>query len=179
MSGLYGKGSLPIEDADTKLFSNPNAVAKRMNIDMTKVQNKAQEKSLQGLEKAGFNLEKCPDESGLWIKHLTRGGSYYLDFGSSQLIVDRKIKVKQECEILEVLPNGLLFSDRRTLEADEIVFATGYLNMRIQYRKIFGEEVVDRVKDVWGFDKESEIKSVWCKTGHPGLWFMGGKFGSL
>jgi hypothetical protein len=174
MSGLYGEGGPPTEDADTLFFSIPNAVAKRMNIDTTKVQNKTDERLLQGLEKAGFKTDKGPDESGLWIKYLTRGGGYYLDVGCSQLIADGKIKVKQGCEVTEVLPNGLLFSDGKVLEADEIVFATGYLNMRTQCRKIFGDEVADQVKDVWGFDEEGEIRTMWRKTGHPGFWFMGG-----
>lgn len=174
MAGLYGEGAPPTDDADMKFFSIPNAVQKRMNIDITKVQNKTDEKILQGLEKAGFKLDKGPDESGLWIKYLTRGGGYYLDVGCSQLIADGKIKVKQGSEIKEVLPNGLLFSDGEILEANEIVFATGYLNMRTQCRKIFGDEVADKVKDVWGFDEEGEIRTMWRKTGHPGFWFMGG-----
>lgn len=154
--------------------SIPNQVAKRMNIAMTQRQNKTDEKLLQGLEKAGFKLDKGPEGSGLWIKYLQRGGGYYLDVGCSQLIIDGKIKVKQGQEITEVLPTGLKFSDGEILEADEIVFATGYLNMRTQCRKIFGDEVADKVKDVWGFDEEGEIRTMWRKTGHPGFWFMGG-----
>jgi len=136
MAGLYGEDGPPTEDADMKFFSIPNAVQKRVNIDLTKVQNKTDEKILQGLEKAGFKLDKGPDESGLWIKYLTRGGGYYLDVGCSQLIADGK--------------------------------------MRTQCRKIFGDEVADKVKDVWGFDEEGEIRTMWRKTGHPGFWFMGG-----
>jgi hypothetical protein len=174
MSALYGEDGPPTHDADTIFHSIPNPVAKRMNIDTTRVQNKTDEKMLQGLEKAGFKLDKGPDDAGLWIKYLQRGGGYYLDVGCSQLIVDGKIKVKQGCEISEVLPNGLLFSDGQTIEADEIVFATGYLNMRTQCRQIFGDDIADRVKDVWGFDEEGEVRTMWRKTGHPGFWFMGG-----
>lgn len=46
--------------------------------------------------------------------------------------------------------------------------------MRTQCRSIFGDEVADRVKDVWGFDEEGEIRTMWRKSGHPGFWFMGG-----
>jgi hypothetical protein len=174
MSALYGEDGPPTHDADTIFHSIPNPVAKRMNIDTTRVQNKTDEKMLQGLEEAGFKLDKGPDDAGLWIKYLQRGGGYYLDVGCSQLIVDGKIKVKQGCEISEVLPNGLLFSDGQIIEADEIVFATGYLNMRTQCRQIFGDDIADRVKDVWGFDEEGEVRTMWRKTGHPGFWFMGG-----
>ena len=176
MAPLYGEDGPPTDDADMIFHSIPNPVAKRMNIDLTKVQNKTDEKTLQGLEKAGFKLDKGPDDSGLWIKYLQRGGGYYLDVGCSQLIVDGKIKVKQGIEITEVVPGGLKFADGETLEADEIIFATGYLNMRTQCRKIFGDEVADKVKDVWGFDEEGESRTLWRKTGHPGFWFMGGRY---
>lgn len=44
-------------------------------------------------------------------------------------------------------------------------------------RKIFGDETADRVKDVWGFDEEGELRTIWRRTGHEGLWFMGGNLG--
>lgn len=80
------------------------------------------------------------------MKYFQRGGGYYIDVGASQLIVDGKIKVKQGQEITEVKPHGLLFADGTELPADEIVFATGYENMRGTARKIFGDELADRVK---------------------------------
>ena len=80
------------------------------------------------------------------MKYFQRGGGYYIDVGASQLIADGKIKVKQGQEITEVNPHGLLFADGTELPADEIVFATGYENMRGTARKIFGNELADRVK---------------------------------
>jgi hypothetical protein len=46
--------------------------------------------------------------------------------------------------------------------------------MRTQARNIFGNELADQVKDVWGFDEEGEVRTMWRKTGHPGFWFFGG-----
>lgn len=174
LAPLYSEGSPPTLEADMLFHSESNQVTKRLNIHETQLMNKADEKLLQGLEKAGFKLDKGPDDSGLWIKYLQRGGGYYIDVGCSQLIIDGKIKVKQGQEIAEVLPQGLKFSDGEVLEADEIIFATGYLNMRTQCRKIFGDDIADRVKDVWGFDEEGELRTMWRRTGHPGYWFMGG-----
>ena len=75
---------------------------------------------------------------------------------------------------MEVKPHGLLFADGSELEADEIIFATGYENMRGTARKIFGDEIADSIKDVWGFDEEGELRTMWRRTGHPGFWFFGG-----
>lgn len=79
------------------------------------------------------------------MKYFQRGGGYYIDVGCSQLIIDGKIKVKQGQEIEEVKPHGLLFADGAELPADEIVFATGYENMRGTAGKIFGPELAERV----------------------------------
>ena len=62
-------------------------------------------------------------------------------------------------EITEVKPHGLVFADGSELEASEIVFATGYENMRGTARKIFGDEIADQLKDVWGFDEEGELRT--------------------
>lgn len=174
MAGLYGEGSPPTEEADITFHSVPNPVRKRLNITETKQMNKEDEKTLQGLEKVGFKLDKGPNESGLWMKYLHRGGGYYIDVGCSQLIIDGKIKIKQGKSVTEVTERGVKLEDGEELEADEVIFATGYLNMRTQCRKIFGDKVADRVNDVWGFDEEGELRTIWRQSGHPGFWFMGG-----
>ena len=153
-----------------------------MQIDFT-VQNTARDAPLlEGLQKAGFALDAGPASSGLWLKYFQRGGGYTAaqqvarrEFvGASQLIADGKIKVKHGQEVTQVKAHSLVFGDGEELEADEVVFATGYGNMRDTARKIFGDELGDRVKDVWGLDDEGEIRTMWRRSGHPGFWFFGG-----
>lgn len=146
LAGLYVEGGPETEDADLMFMSVPNAMLKRMHQDATAEISKRDEALLTGLAKAGFKLDDGPDDAGFFMKYFQRGGGYYLDVGCSQLIIDGKIKVKQGQEIEEVKPNGLLFADGELLEADEIIFATGYENMRGTARKIFGDELAERVK---------------------------------
>jgi hypothetical protein len=176
LAPLYGQNSPATDDADILMLGTPNPVIKTLNIDSTRRQQETVDKELlAGLDRAGFKHNSGPDESGLWITYLQKGGGFCIDTGCSQLIIDGKIKVKQGQEITEILPWGLKFADGEVLEAEEIVFATGYQsNMRDQCRGLFGKEVADRVKDVWGFDEEGEIRTMWRKSGHPGFWFMGG-----
>jgi cation diffusion facilitator CzcD-associated flavoprotein CzcO len=174
LKGLYDETGPPVEDADVAFWSIPSPVLKNIHKDVTALQNKADSVILEGLEKAGFKLDQGPNGAGLFMKYFQRGGGYYIDVGASQLIADGKIKIKQGQEIAEILPHGMKFADGSELEADEIVFATGYKNMRTQARTIFGDEVADRVSDVWGFDEEGEIRTMWRKSGHPGFWFFGG-----
>jgi len=170
----YCEGSLPADDGDLLLHGHPCAILKKKHINATAKQAVADKTILDGLDKAGFAQDRGPDDAGLFIKYFTRGGGYYIDVGASALIADGKIKIKQGCEITSVQAQGLQFDDGEVLEADEIVFATGYLNMRTQASMIFGEAVGEKVKDVWGFDDEGEIRTMWRGSGMEGFWYMGG-----
>lgn len=146
LGGLYEEGGPETEDADLLFMSIPNAMLKRMHQDATVEICKRDEALLRGLDQAGFKLDDGPDDAGFFMKYFQRGGGYYIDVGCSQLIIDGKIKVKQGQEIEEVKSNGVLFADGEFIEADDIVFATGYENMRGTARKIFGDELAERVK---------------------------------
>lgn len=174
LAGLYDEQGPPVEDADVAFWSIPSPVLKAIHQDVTAAQNKHDAKLLAGLEKAGFKTDRGPDGAGLFMKYFQRGGGYYIDVGASQLIIDGDIKIKQGQELAAILPNGMRFADGTELPADEIVFATGYKNMRTQARSIFGDELADQVKDVWGFEENGELRTIWQKTGHAGFWFFGG-----
>ncbi|MCJ1405129.1 hypothetical protein MMC11_008355 [Xylographa trunciseda] len=174
MKGLYSEDGPSVEDADLINYSIPNPVLKRVHTDATREMMKRDAPILRGLAKAGFAVDSGPDASGLMMKYLHRGGGYYIDIGASQLIADGKIKIKQGQEISRINAHSITFADGDELKADEIIFATGYQNMRETARKIFGDALADRVGDVWGFDEEGETRSMWRRSGHPGFWFFGG-----
>ena len=48
------------------------------------------------------------------------------DVGASQLIIDGKIKLKNDSQISRFTKNGLEFTNGSTLDADVVIFATGY-----------------------------------------------------
>ena len=174
MKGLYSEDGPPVEDADILNMSIPNPIAKRLHTDATREMIRRDSSLLKGLADAGFAVDSGPDGSGLFMKYLSRGGGYYIDVGTSQLIADRKIKIKQGHGVKAVKPHSIVLGDDTELEADEVVFATGYQNMRETARKVFGDELADRVHDVWGFDEEGETRGMWRSSGHPGFWFFGG-----
>lgn len=155
-------------------MSLPNPVLKRFHSDATEQMTRSDTPLLRGLMAAGFAIDNGPDGAGLFMKYLHRGGGYYIDVGAAQLVADGKIKIKQGQEIKCLKAHSISFADDSELEADEIVFATGYQNMRETARKIFGNELADRVRDVWGYDEEGETRAMWRRSGHPGFWFFGG-----
>ena len=105
---------------------------------------------------------------------LARGGGYYINVGCSDLIANGQIAVAQGSGVHKFLPTGIELKDGRALEADLVVLATGYQNMRETARAIFGSKVADRCGEVWGLDEEGELKTIWRPSGHPQFWFMGG-----
>ena len=106
---------------------------------------------------------------------MERGGGYYMDIGCSRLIIDGKVKVKV-AEIELITETGIRFTDGSEIEADIIVLATGYTDLRETTRAFFGDAVADRVRPSWGLDEEGELGCLWRESGHPGLWLMGGSF---
>ncbi|KAL2174088.1 oxidoreductase-like protein [Thermothelomyces heterothallicus CBS 202.75] len=171
---LYEENGPPVEDSDIAVWGWPSEVLKSVQVDLAAISVARDREMLDGLDKAGFKIDTGPSGGGLFLKYLQRGGGYYIDVGGAKLIIDGKIKVKHGQEIAQVLPTGLKFEDGSEVQADEIVFATGYDNMRTTAKEILGDELPDQVGDVWGWDQEGEMRTIWTRSGHPGLWFHGG-----
>ncbi|MGZ2257687.1 NAD(P)/FAD-dependent oxidoreductase [Roseobacter sp. A03A-229] len=135
-----------------------------------------------GLEKAGFQLDWGADGSGLFMKYLRRGSGYYIDVGASQLIIDGKIKLKAG-QVTEVVEDGVILDDGSKLEADVIVYATGYGSMNGWVADLIDQETADRVGKVWGLGSdtpkdpgpwEGEQRNMWKPTQVQNLWMHGG-----
>jgi putative flavoprotein involved in K+ transport len=135
-----------------------------------------------GLEKAGFKLDWGADGSGLFMKYLRRGSGYYIDVGASQLIIDGKIKLAHG-QVVKVVEDGVILDDGTKLEADLIVYATGYGSMNGWVADIIDQETADKVGKVWGLGSdtpkdpgpwEGEQRNMWKPTQVENLWFHGG-----
>jgi len=172
---LYHEGGAPVEDADLMLTSFPIPLALERAVHQTKKIAELDHDLLAGLERVGYSLDFGINGAGQLSKAFSaRGpGSYYLDVGCCQLIIDGKIRVVHT-EVEHLTSTGVAFADGSSATADLIVFATGYKNMRETARRLLGDDVASRCKPVWGLDEEGEVSSMWRGSGHPGLWFMGG-----
>lgn len=51
----------------------------------------------------------------------------YLDVGASQLVIDGKIKLKNDSQIARFDKKSIVFEDGSELPADVVIFATGYV----------------------------------------------------
>jgi len=113
---------------------------------------------------------------GITEMMLKKGGGYYIETGTSQHIIDGHIKIKSGISISEFTERGLKFADGSELEADVVIFATGFGDTREVVKSICGPEVSSKLSHIWGLDEEGVVRNVWKKTQVQGLWFGMGNF---
>jgi putative flavoprotein involved in K+ transport len=170
---LYDEGP-PLEDCDLITMSVPLSVAKKSHFLFTQQAKKLDQALLDGLERAGFKLDFGEDGTGWQFKYLTRGGGYYFNVGCSDLIVKGEIGLVQFSDIAEFVPHGVRLRTGKTLAADLVVLATGYMGQDHLVRKLLGEEVAARIGPIWGLGDGQELRNMFVRTAQPGLWFIAG-----
>ncbi|KAI0344326.1 FAD/NAD(P)-binding domain-containing protein [Trametopsis cervina] len=197
----YWEGGPPTEIADRLDNSIPIIFSKLIAQRQTKEIADADKVLLEGLAKSGYSLNYGEEGSGFLFLALKRAGGYYLDVGAAQKIVDGKIKVKSSTEVERYTPTGLKFTDGSELEADVVLFATGYVSSplpsllpscttnnsvavnrfddpRKPILSILGDEYDGRLTPVWGLDGEGNTRTAWRELGPDveNAWLMMGNF---
>lgn len=134
------------------------------------------------LEAAGFELDFGDDDSGLFMKYLRRGSGYYIDVGASELVADGSVHLAHG-GVRELTETSVVLEDGTALEADVVVYATGYGSMNGWAAELISQDVADKVGKVWGLGSgttkdpgpwEGEQRGMWKPTQQEGLWFHGG-----
>jgi cation diffusion facilitator CzcD-associated flavoprotein CzcO len=172
--GMYTEGP-PLEDCDLLATASPYPVLVKGYQIAAAAMKKADKKLLDGLAERGFVLDNgTPDDTGYQMKYLRRGGGYYFNVGASDLIVSGDMGLLQFKDIERFVPEGVQLKDGRVVEADVLVTATGYKNQQEVVRLYLGDEVADRLGQIWGFDEGGEQRNMWRRTEEPGLWFTAG-----
>ena len=186
LGGLYSeqavRSGMTTEKADLIFASLPYKILHEFQIPLYDKMREVDADFYAGLEKAGFWLDWGADGSGLFMKYLRRGSGYYIDVGASQLIIDGKIKLAHG-NVKEIVPDGVVLEDGTKLEADVIVYATGYGSMNGWAADLIGKDVADKVGKCWGLGSDTpkdpgpwvgEQRNMWKPTRQDALWFHGG-----
>ncbi|KAF8150950.1 hypothetical protein B0H34DRAFT_730728 [Crassisporium funariophilum] len=174
MAGLYEENGPPTEVADRISASFPNLFMSGLGYRAAKLIAEADKETLDGLKKVGFRTNTGFKDCGLLLMVWAKAGGYYMDVGGSQYIIDGKIKLKNDSQIQGFTEDGLKFEDGSELPADVVIFCTGLSDSRGGIRKVFGDEVAERTKPVWGLNEEGEINGCWRDLGVEGMWYMMG-----
>ncbi|EME64205.1 dimethylaniline monooxygenase [Rhodococcus ruber BKS 20-38] len=173
LSGVYEEGGPATEDADLIAASYPLPVLFQLQLEgATPEINRRDADLLEALERTGFRTH----QEGISVQELfhRRGGGYYLNVGASEAIIEGRIAVRQGVEIDHFTTHGVVYTDGSVQDADIVIYATGFRNMRETARQLLGDDVADACVPVWGVDDEGELSGVWRRSGYDGLWFMAG-----
>jgi putative flavoprotein involved in K+ transport len=187
LGGLYSEqavaNGIDHHKADLIFASVPYKIMHSFHIPVYE-EMKRREADLYGrLEKAGFMLDFGVDGSGLFMKYLRRGSGYYIDVGASELVANGSIKLKSHVNIQQIKPRSVVLTDGTELEADVLVYATGYGSMNQWLADLISPEVANKVGKVWGLGSdtpkdpgpwEGELRNMWKPTQVPHLWIHGG-----
>lgn len=161
--GLWNMpGVLTTEEADLVGNAIPLAVIRAMGPGMTHLMADMDREMIVGLRKAGMALHTGDGGFGLADYQLIKGGHFYVDQGASQMIVDGRIKLHR-CEegVTGFKPDGLVLGDGAKLEADVVVFATGYQSNIRTVEKLMGKDVASKMSKHFGvLDIENERAGV-------------------
>ncbi len=177
LDALYAIEGMPLDLKDLIATSAPIELVKAEHRRLTKVVRANDAPLLDGLERAGFRVERDPEGSGWPMKYFTRGGGYYMNVGCSDLITRGEIEVVQSDAIAGYEAEGPVLAGGRTIPVDLVVLATGYKGYEDALPRWFGAAVAEKVGKVWGLDPESgELNNMWTVTPQVGLWFAGGSF---
>ncbi|KAI0653806.1 FAD/NAD-P-binding domain-containing protein [Cubamyces menziesii] len=167
--GAYGPDEADRVDASLPIWLNEQ-LHKRITVEIAE----ADKATLDGLKKVGFKLNYGHEGGGFLSLTRRRGGGYYLDVGASQLVIDGKIKLKNDSRIKRYTKTGFEFEDGSTFDADVILFATGFASPITTIDRICGADVASRIKPIWGLSEEGELRTAWRDSGVPNFWFMMG-----
>lgn len=113
-----------------------------------------------------------------------RQGGHFVDIGTGvELISTKKVGIRSGVTPAEFTPTGVRLSDGSTLDADAIVWCTGYRDKDVRYvvEGILGDgaaEIRDRMDATWAVDIEGELRGMWKRhTNVENFYVMGGGAG--
>lgn len=186
LSALYSEeavaSGMTTEKADLIFASLPYRIMHEFQIPLYEEMKLRDKDFYQRLAASGFEHDWGDDGSGLFMKYLRRGSGYYIDVGAADLVANGDVHlVKGQVDHLS--ENAVAMRDGTELEADLVVYATGYGSMNGWAADLISQEVADKVGKVWGLGSnttkdpgpwEGEERNMWKPTQQEALWFHGG-----
>lgn len=155
---------IPLELSDRMLMGYPLPVQRLMAMAGIRMCADAKPEYFDKFEANGFDLERHGD---LWGLMYDREGGHFFDTGNGRYISDGLVKVISGTEPCSYTETGLRTRDGQYLNADVVVFATGYHGNHIKETasRVFGPDIAESLEDFFPCDKEGESRGAWKDTG--------------
>ena len=196
--GAYDMG---VAAADKLFLSLPAAVDGQLARGLMAMFAAQEPDRYASLAAAGFPVvDSRHPESALMHNLLERAGGHYVDVGGTRLLTEGQVGVKAGVEPVAYTATGLRFSDGSCVDADAIVWCTGFAdrNIRDNAARILGgtsrrpqsrpgenekgqqligpDDIAARLDETWGVDSEGEIRGLWKRHSRleDNFWIMGG-----
>ena len=173
---VYYEEDLPLEDCDMIATASSYPLLVRGYQAAVKKMKAIDAELFDGLRFKGFKLDWGDDETGHQMKFRRRHGGYYLNCGCSELIASGDIGLLQHEDTDGFVEDGVKLRNGSVEAADLIVVATGYQSQEAVVREMLGDEIADKVGQIWGIAPNGEIANMFVATPQRGLWFSGGGF---
>ncbi len=186
LGALYSEeavaAGMTTEKADLTFASLPYRILHEFQIPAYEAMAERDKDFYDRLEKSGFRHDWGDDGSGLFMKYLRRGSGYYIDVGAADLVANGDVKLVQG-QVDHLTEKAVVLEDGTELEADLVVYATGYGSMNGWVADLVDQQTADRLGKVWGLGSdttkdpgpwEGEQRNMWKPTQVPALWMHGG-----
>ncbi|MEM8979893.1 MAG: NAD(P)/FAD-dependent oxidoreductase [Pseudomonadota bacterium] len=137
----------------------------------------------QRLTDAGFAIDFAEDGTGLGMKYRRTASGYYIDVGGAQMVMEGQIAVRSGHGVSHLSEHEVHLESGEALQADGVVYATGYGDMTDWVAALIDRDTADRVGPCWGYGSGTrgdpgpwigEQRNMWVETKQDGLWFTGG-----
>jgi hypothetical protein len=199
--GAYDFG---VEAADNLFMTLPTSVDSQLGRELFATFASQEPKRYdEALKAAGFPvLDSSHHTSSLMHHLLEKAGGHYVDVGGTKLLKEGKAGIKAGVEPVAYTATGLRFSDGSTVDADAIVWCTGFSDGNLcstaaeilggasesngtangvkaangENKPLLGPyELAERVDATWGIDAEGEVRGMWKRHMRlDNFWVMGG-----
>lgn len=165
--------SWSIDDLDLRGASTPFDLTRRMCVPLSKWMAEEDKELLDGLRRIGFRLDNGEDDTGFYMKLIRKLSGYYINVGASDLLVEGKIKLRHG-EVVSMTEDKVILSDGSEMQADMVVFGTGWKPLNDAVAALFGRKVAERIGPIWGLGPKGELRNMWARTAQPGFYVAGG-----
>jgi putative flavoprotein involved in K+ transport len=161
---IYYTEGLPLEDCDLIATSNTFPVLLRGYQLSTQRMLEIDKELLAGLKAKGFKLDNGPQNGGHQMKVRAAHGGYYLNVGCSDLIINGEVGLLHYENLERFTAEGALMKDGSLEKADLIVCATGYQPPSEVIRDLLGEQIAQKIWQVWGMVSGGEMANMYNPT---------------
>jgi hypothetical protein len=120
-------------------------------------------------------------QSDLTAHLVERCGGHFVDIGKGvELLCTKKVGIKSGVSPTSYTSNGLRFSDGNILDADTLIWCTGFGDVDVRHSicEILGDgadDIQNKMDATWGVDMEGEVRGLWKRhTNIENFWVFAG-----